>query len=162
MNSNLEATMITINTPTQKRNVIVIAQTRDLDDIRARLTKRLKKIDPTVFEIMPGVWHLMLGGGTGNILLPMIGGVTDYEDDRVLILDDPRNFDAWDGHQGQYVRREDLKNRWIHSYPDHKTNKNKRVRADHIPEPALPGWANDRASLHKKHTPKKPLLTRSA
>ena len=133
---------VTINAPTRKRNIIVIVQTRDLDHIRARLTKRLKKFDTTVFEIMPGVWHLRLGGGTGDLYLSMIGGVTDYEDDRVLILDDPRDSVAWDGHRGQYVRREDLNNRWIHSYPDANTNKNKRVCAEHVPEPAEPGWIN--------------------
>lgn len=106
--------------PTRKRNVIVVIQTRDLAEIRGRIEIQLKKCDRTSFEIMPGVWHLVTAGDIAGIRSKMIGAVTDWEDDRVLVIENPDGFAAWDGHDGRHVRGNELAKRFVHTRKDSK------------------------------------------
>jgi len=138
--------------PTNKRNVMVLIQTRDLAKIRGRIELRLRKFDRTSFEVMPGVWHLVTGGDLARIQSKMIGAVTDFEDDRVLVIDNPDGFAAWDGHRGQHVRGDELSSRFVRAGKDAKGKPHRYLPTD-MPAIAPPEWVNQSGS--KKGSPKR-------
>lgn len=125
--------------PTKKRNVMVIVQTRDLAEIRGRIEAQLRKFDKTSFEVMPGVWHLVTGVGIDAVRSKMIGAVSDWEDDRVLVIENPDGFAAWDGHRGQHVRGSELFKRFVRTSWDSK-GKPQRHQPKDIPKTAKPAW----------------------
>jgi hypothetical protein len=125
--------------PTKKRNVFVLIQARDLNEIRPRIEARLKKFDRTVLEVMPGVWHLATARDTHEIHLRMVGAVTDWEDDRVLILDSPDGFAGWDGHRGQYCRSTELEERFVLHNTDIK-GKRRHYQRQNLQRANPPVW----------------------
>lgn len=127
--------------PTRKRNVMVIIQTRDLAKIRERIESQLKKFDDTSFEVMPGVWHLVTSGNIGKIQTKVIGAVTDWEDDRVLVLGNPDEVVTWDGHKGQHVRGKELFSRFVQTNKDLK-GKLRRLQPRELPTFGKPEWVN--------------------
>jgi hypothetical protein len=124
---------------TRKRNVMVLIQARDLAKIRGRVETQLKKFDGTSCEIMPGVWHLVTSGNIGQIKSKMVGAVSDWEDDRVLVLGNPDEFAAWDGHRGQHVRGKELFSRFVHTSKDSK-GKLQRRQPKLLSKFAKPVW----------------------
>ena len=130
--------------PTKKRNVMIVVQTRDLAEIRGRIEAQLRKFDKTFFEVMPGVWHLVTGAGIVKIRSKMSGAVTDWEDDRVLVIGNPDSFAAWDGHRGQHVRGSELSKRFVRTSKDSKGNPQRHQPKD-IPKTAKPVWVQKTA-----------------
>jgi hypothetical protein len=122
----------------KKRNVVVIIQTRDLDDIRDRLVSELGKFDRTAFEVMPGVWHLATTADLSKIRFELVGAVTDYEDDRMLVIDNSDGFADWGGHRGQHVRGEELCERFVRNLQNiegkHERYLRKEIKAADDPE----------------------------
>lgn len=106
--------------PTRKRNVLVIIQVRDLNEIRPRLETALKKFDRTVLEVMPGVWHLATIRKIVDIRSAMVNSVTGYEDDRMLVLDNSDGFAGWDGHKNQHCRSLELAERFVQFFKNMK------------------------------------------
>ncbi|AVM74880.1 hypothetical protein [Magnetospirillum gryphiswaldense] len=50
----------------------------------------------------------------------MVGAVTDWEDDKVLVIDNPDGFAGWDGHKNQYCRSLELAERFVEFFKDVK------------------------------------------
>lgn len=132
--------------PTKKRNVFVLIQTRDLNDIRSRIESELKKFDSTYMEVMPGVWHVATTASLDKIFSEMVGAVTDWEDDRVLIIENSDGFAGWDGHKGQYVRSEELMARFVRTHV-RADKKVERVQRKDVKPVGPPEWV--------KHVPVK-------
>jgi hypothetical protein len=135
--------------PTKRRNVIVIIQTRDLDEIRVKIQKRLKKFDSAVCEIVPGIWHLAPSASLNQIKTAVVMTVSDWEDDRVLVIDNPDGWSTWDGHSGQHVRTEELKKRWVRTV-DITRGKIQKSRRVELPPAPKPHWVEQRRNTGTK------------
>jgi hypothetical protein len=77
--------------------------------------------------------------------------VTDWEDDRIMVIDNPDGWAAWDGRSGQYVRHPELMKTWVLTN-DIIPGKSERWRQTRLGPFSSPEWLEKKSKTATRIT----------